>query len=68
MMCTTASEDFPESKELNEKSDDFGDIAIFEGSVKMCGTEALEDGLLVDPDKCGMCGYVFVDVIDVDID
>ncbi|XP_063923563.1 brain tumor protein isoform X2 [Zophobas morio] len=56
MMCTTASEDFPESKELNEKSDDFGDIAIFEGSVKMCGTEALEDGLLVDPDKCGMCG------------
>lgn len=56
MMCTNVSEDFSESKELTEKSDEFGELAIFEGSVKMCPSEGLEDGLLADPDKCGMCG------------
>ncbi|XP_044254790.1 B-box type zinc finger protein ncl-1-like isoform X2 [Tribolium madens] len=56
MMCTNASEEFSDSKELTEKSDEFGELVIFEGSAKMEPSEALEDGLLADPDKCGMCG------------
>lgn len=56
MMCANVSDSFPESKELNAKTDDFADIAIFEGSHKLEGGDALEDDLLADPDNCGICG------------
>ncbi|XP_064215140.1 B-box type zinc finger protein ncl-1 isoform X4 [Tribolium castaneum] len=52
-----ASEEFPESgKEPAEKVEEFGELVMFEGNGKLCPSEALEDGLLADPDKCGMCG------------
>lgn len=60
MMCANVSDNFPESKELNAKTDDFADITIFEGSHKLDGGgDALEDDLLADPDNCGICGYDF---------
>lgn len=63
-MGTNIKEDFSESKDYVAKTEEFDDLTenMFDGNEKLCSSEPLEDALLANPDNCGMCGWVNIDI------
>lgn len=59
-METTIKQEYGELKDIALGKEDFNDMngTMFGDGAKINSGSPLEDGLLGDPDSCGMCGYV----------
>lgn len=64
-METTIKQEYSELKDMALSKEDFGDMngTMFGDGAKLNSAGSLDDGLLGDPECCGICGYVICRVI-----